>query len=144
MSSERLDAIEVGLKKVNQPTWSGLPQARHVAREVVGRCQPELSFKHTKRENNTLHLLPCFAKVEDVVEKALVTFRKGSQFSQFGYLLEASELQEVRFRLHRLEGDLKQVIQLLQVKICNPRSVTSWMASLASFTARIEHKMANI
>ena len=32
LSSERLGAIEVGLKKVNQPTLSGNPQARRVAR----------------------------------------------------------------------------------------------------------------
>jgi hypothetical protein len=144
LSSERLDAIEVGLKKVNQPTWSGIPQARRVLREVVGRCQPELSFKHTRRGNNSLHLRPYFAKVEDVVEKALVTFSRGSQFSQFGYLLKVSELQEVQLRLRRLEGDLQQVEQLLQVDVCNPRSVSSWMASLASVTARIEHKMATI
>jgi hypothetical protein len=87
LTSERLDAIEVGLKKLNQATLSGkVPQARRVAREVVSRCQRELSFKHTRRGNNSLHLLPYFAKVEAVVEKAFVTFSRGSQFSQFGYL----------------------------------------------------------
>jgi len=123
---------------------SGNPQARRVAREVVARYQPELSFKHTRRGNNSLHLLPYVAKVEEVVEKALVTFRRGSRFTQFGYLLEASELEEVQLRLRRLEGELKQVEQLLQVDICNPRSVSSWMARLVSVTAGIEQKMASI
>ena len=72
LSSKRLDAMEVGLKKLTAPplTWCDLPQARQVAREVVGRCQPEFSFKHhTRRGNSNMQLLPCFAKVEDVVEK---------------------------------------------------------------------------
>ena len=53
LSSERLDAIEVGLKKLTtyQPSWSGIPQVRQVAREVVSRCQPEFSIKHTRRGN---------------------------------------------------------------------------------------------
>ena len=86
LSSKRLDAIEVGLKKLTayQTPWSGVPQARQVAREVAGRCQPEFSFKHTRRGNNDIHLLPCFAKVEAVVEKALASFRRGSRFIKFG------------------------------------------------------------
>ena len=148
LSSERLDAIEVGLKKLKalQPPWQ-LPQARQMARDVVSRCQPEFSFKHTRRGNNNLHLLPSFAKVEAVVEKALASFRKGSRFVKFGYMLEASELEEVQLVLHRLEGDLHQVQQLLQVGAYynyNHRSVASWTARLASVTARIEERMASI
>ena len=72
LSSERLDAIEVGLKKLtaHQPmhrTHSNVPQASQVARKVVGRCEAGLSFQHTRRGNNDLHLLPYFAKVEVVV-----------------------------------------------------------------------------
>ena len=146
LSSERLDAMEVGLKKLtaHQPTWCGVPQARQVAREVVGRCQSRLSFQHTRRGNSNLHLLPYFAKVEGVVEKALATCRRGSQLARFGYFLEASELEEVQLLLRRLEGDLKQVEQLLQVETCNPRSVADWTARLVSVTARIEEKIANI
>ena len=147
LSSERLDAIEVGLKRLAAPPlpWSDLPQARRVTREVVSRCQPELSFKHTRPGNNDLHLLPYFAKVEGVVEKALATCRRGSQFAQFGYFLKASELQEVQLLLRQLEGNLKQVEQLLQVETgCNPRSVADWSARLASVTKRIEEKIANI
>ena len=145
LSSEGLDAIEIGLQKLTAsplPPWYCMPQARQVAREVVEGCQPELSFKHTRRGNNDLHLLPYFTKVEDVVEKALATFRRGSQFAWFGYFLEASELEEVQLLLRQLEGDLKQVQQLLNVGTCSPRSVSSWMARLASVTARIVEKMA--
>ena len=113
----------------------------------MGRCQPEFSFKNTRRGNNDLHLLPCFAKVEAVVEKALASFRRGSRFIKFGYMLEASNLEEVQLLLHRLEGDLHQVQQLLQVSAnynYNPRSVASWTARVASVTARIEERMASI
>ena len=150
LSSERLDAMEVGLKKLTAPplTWCDLPQARQVAREVVSRCQPEFSFKHhihTRRGNSNLQLLPDFAKVEDVVEKALASCCRGSQFVQFGYFLEVSDLEEVQLLLRRLEGDLKQVEQLLQVSSsCKPGSVAEWTAKLGSFTARIEQKIANI
>ena len=149
LSSERLDAIEVGLKKLtaHQPTWSDLPQARQVAREVVSRCQPEFSFKHTRRGNNDLHLLPSFAKVEAVVEKAMASFGKGSRFIKFGYMLEASEIEEVQLLLRRLEANLQQVQQLLQLGVYynyNPRSVASWTARVALVTARIEKRMARI
>ena len=146
LSSERLDAIELGLKKLTASPLPGscLPQARQVARDVVGKCQPEFWFKHTRRGNNNLHLLPSFAKVEDVVEKALASCRRGGQFTQFGYFLGASELQEVQLSLRRLEGDLKQVEQLMQVEICNPRSIEDWMAKLVSATARIDEKMTSI
>ena len=82
-----------------------------------------------------------------MVEKALANFDKGSRFIKFGYMMEASELEEVQLLLHRLEADLHQVQQLLQVSACynyNPRSVTSWTARLASVTARIEERMASI
>ena len=46
--------------------------------------------------------------------------------------------------LRRLEGDLKQVEQLMQVEICNPRSIEDWMAKLVSATARIDEKMTSI
>ena len=149
LSSERLDAIEVGLKKLttHQPTWSGLPQARQVARQVVSRCQPEFSFKHTRRGNNNLHLLPSFAKVEAVVEKALASFSRGSRFVKFGYMLEDSELEEVQLLLRRLEAELQQVHQLLQLGVYynyNSRSVASWTARVASLTARIKKRMASI
>ena len=146
LSSERLDAMEVGLKKLTaaQPTWRGAPQARQVTREVVARCQAGLSFQHTRRGNSNLHLVPHFAKVEGVVEQALASCRRGSRFARFGYLLEASELEEVQLLLRRLDGDLKQVEQLLQVATCNPRSVADWTARLVSVTARIEQKIAII
>jgi hypothetical protein len=146
LSSQRLDAMEVGLKKLTaaKPTWRGAPQARQVTREVVARCQAGLSFQHTRRGNNNLHLVPYFAKVEDVVEQALATCHRGSRFAKFGFLLEASELEEVQLLLRRLDGDLKQVEQLLQVATCNPRSVADWTARLVSVTARIEQKIAII
>ena len=102
---------------------------------------------HTRRGKNDLHLLPCFAKVEEVVEKALASFHRDSRFSKFGYMLEASEREVAQLLLRRLEADLHQVQQLLQLGACynyNPRSVASWTARVASVTARIEERMASI
>merc|ERR1712004_648647 len=103
LSSQRLDSIEEGLKRLRGSTqpWSDLPQARRVAWEVVGRCQPELWFRHTRRSSYDLHLL-------------------------------------------RLDGDLRQVEQLLHVEVCNPRSLVDWRARLVSVTARIEERMEKI
>ena len=47
-----------------------------------------------------------------MVEKALTSFGRGSRFVKFGYMLEASELEEVQLLLRRLEADLQQVQQL--------------------------------
>ena len=82
-----------------------------------------------------------------MVEKTLTSFGRGSRFVKFGYMLEASELEEVQLLLRRLEADLHQVQQLLQVGVYynyNPRSVASWTARVASVTARIEERMASI
>jgi len=146
LSSQRLDSIEEGLKRLRGSTqpWSDLPQARRVAWEVVGRCQPELWFQHTRRTSYDLHLLPQFAKVEAVVESALASFRRCSQFTRFGYLTGAAEHPEVRTLLLRLDGDLRQVEQLLNVDLCNPRSLVDWRARLVSVTARIEERMERI
>jgi len=146
LSSQRLDSIEEGLKRLRGSTqpWSDLPQARRVAWEAVGRCQPELWFQHTRRTSYDLHLLPQFAKVEAVVESALASFRRCSQFTRFGYLTGAAEHPEVRTLLLRLDGDLRQVEQLLNVDLCNPRSLVDWRARLVSVTARIEERMERI
>ena len=51
---------------------------------------------------------------------------RGSRFVMFTYMLEAFELEEVQLLLRRLEADLHQVQQLLQVGTYyyyNPRSV---------------------
>ena len=62
-------------------------------------------------------------------------------------MLEASEIEEVQLLLRRLEANLQQVQQLLQLGVYynyNPRSVASWTARVALVTARIEKRMARI
>ena len=82
-----------------------------------------------------------------MVEKTLTSFGRGSKFIEFGYMLEACELEEVQLLLYRLGADLHQVQQLLQLGVFynyNPRSVAGWTARVASVTARIEERMASI
>lgn len=144
LSSRRVDAFEIGIKKLKAGSAprAGI-QPRVVAREVLATCHPDTWFQHTRRRWNDLEQLPEFLSIERVVVEARATVEQGRRFVQFGYMLEQSEGLEARRVLEHLEAKVMELERQVE-GVRAPRSLPTWTARVAGLTQTVHSRMATI